>query len=150
MNRSITLVFVFVFLTASFISMADAQTSIATNAFIGLQPAIATISQQAKSPTVILSVPNPSPAPEPTAAPPADTGDFWTQKASMHVARSNLGVTVANGKIYAIGGNTENGYVPNSAGNNYKTLGWISGANEEYDPIIDTWTLRKPMPTPRV
>ena len=33
----------------------------------------------------------------------------------MHVARSDLGVAVVNGKIYAIGGNTESGYIPNSA-----------------------------------
>jgi N-acetylneuraminic acid mutarotase len=53
----------------------------------------------------------------------------------MHVARSNLGVAVVDGKIYAIGGVIDNGAV--------------TGANEEYDPAMDTWTFRKPMPTPR-
>jgi N-acetylneuraminic acid mutarotase len=59
----------------------------------------------------------------------------WTTKAPMHVARSNLGVAVVDGKIYAIGGLVGNGVV--------------TGANEEYDPETDTWALRKSMPTPR-
>jgi N-acetylneuraminic acid mutarotase len=73
----------------------------------------------------------------------------WISKAQMHVARSKLGVTVANGKIYAVGGSTEKGYIPRTVGNDYKNSGWISGANEEYDPTTDTWTLEAPMPTPR-
>jgi hypothetical protein len=73
----------------------------------------------------------------------------WATKASMHVARSDLGVAVVNGKIYAIGGNTESGYMPNSEGNDYKALGWIAAANEEYNPETDTWTLKTSMPTPR-
>ena len=60
--------------------------------------------------------------------------DSWVSKAPMQVARSSLGVAVVNGKIYAIGGSVENGYV---------------GTNEEYDPATDTWTFRTPMPTPR-
>jgi len=60
--------------------------------------------------------------------------DSWVSKAPMHVARSGLGVAVMNGKIYAIGGSTENGLV---------------GINEEYDPETNTWTYKKPMPTPR-
>jgi len=80
----------------------------------------------------------------------ADTAeDTWAAKAPMHVARSDLGVAVVNGKIYAIGGNTESGYVPNSHGNDYKAKGWIVGTNEEYDPVTDTWTFKTPMPTPR-
>jgi hypothetical protein len=40
-----------------------------------------------------------------------------------------------NGKIYAIGGyNAESG---------------VLGINEEYDPETDTWTFKRPMPTPR-
>jgi len=60
--------------------------------------------------------------------------DSWVSKAPMQVARSGLGVAVVNGKIYAIGGSTENGLV---------------GINEEYDPETNTWTYKKPMPTPR-
>jgi len=73
----------------------------------------------------------------------------WASKAPMHVARSDLGVAVMNGKIYAIGGNTESGYMPNSEGNDYKALGWIVATNEEYDPATDAWAFKTPMPTPR-
>src|SRR3972149_11634017 len=79
----------------------------------------------------------------------AATEDSWVSKAPMHVARSDLGVAVVNGKIYAIGGNAESGYMPNSEGVNYKASGWIKDTNEEYDPETDTWTFKTPMPTPR-
>jgi N-acetylneuraminic acid mutarotase len=59
--------------------------------------------------------------------------NVWVTKASMHVARSGMGVAVVNGKIYAIGGNAENG---------------VTDVNEEYDPATDIWTFKKPMPTP--
>jgi N-acetylneuraminic acid mutarotase len=62
------------------------------------------------------------------------TENTWVRKAPMRVPRNSLGVAVVNGKIYAIGGSTENGFV---------------GTNEEYDPATDTWTYKKPMPTPR-
>jgi N-acetylneuraminic acid mutarotase len=67
-----------------------------------------------------------------SAATPVENS--WASKAPMHEARSNLGVAVVNGKIYAIGGNTQSGIV---------------GTNEEYDPETDTWTYKTPMPTPR-
>jgi hypothetical protein len=52
----------------------------------------------------------------------------------MQKARNSLGAAVVNGKIYAIGGNAENGKV---------------GTNEEYDPRTDTWRYKKSMPTAR-
>ena len=58
----------------------------------------------------------------------------WVSKASMHQTRYGLGVAVVNGRIYAIGGNTE---------------AEVVGTNEEYDPATDTWVLKTPMPTPR-
>jgi hypothetical protein len=58
----------------------------------------------------------------------------WTTKKVMPTARGGLGVAVVNGKIYAIGGNAEDGVV---------------GTNEEYNPVTDTWTTKKSMPTPR-
>jgi len=61
--------------------------------------------------------------------------DTWAKKAPMRVARSNLGVAVVNGKIYAIGGFVQNG--------------GATGTNEEYDPATDTWTYKASMPTPR-
>jgi N-acetylneuraminic acid mutarotase len=57
----------------------------------------------------------------------------WTSKAPIHVARSDLGVGVVNGKIYAIGGKSKTGLVD---------------TNEEYDPTTNTWTYKTPMPTP--
>ena len=62
------------------------------------------------------------------------TENSWVQKAPLHEPRTGLGVAVVNGRIYAIGGSTENGLV---------------GINEEYDPEANTWTYKKPMPTPR-
>jgi N-acetylneuraminic acid mutarotase len=58
----------------------------------------------------------------------------WVSKASMHVARSSLGVAVVNGRIYAIGGIADDSIV---------------GVNEEYNPATDTWVFKKSMPTPR-
>ncbi|MCW3999120.1 MAG: hypothetical protein NWE93_02650 [Candidatus Bathyarchaeota archaeon] len=69
---------------------------------------------------------------------PADSGpsaskeNTWTEKAPMQQARCDLGVAVVDGKIYAIGGNTENGEV---------------ATNEEYDPATDTWVYKASMPT---
>jgi N-acetylneuraminic acid mutarotase len=69
--------------------------------------------------------------------------DSWVSKAPMQQARGGLGVAAVNGKIYAIGGSTASGlYPPNLKG------GFV-GTNEEYDPATDTWTFKKPMPTPR-
>jgi hypothetical protein len=53
----------------------------------------------------------------------------------MPTARYGLGTSVANRRIYAIGG-YGNGNVPLST-------------VEEYDPVTDTWTDRKGMPTAR-
>jgi N-acetylneuraminic acid mutarotase len=53
-----------------------------------------------------------------------------------------LGVAAVNGKIYAIGGST-------LTGTPQQTTGGVVGTNEEYDPATDTWSFKKPMPTPR-
>ena len=60
--------------------------------------------------------------------------DSWNSKASMQQARGGLGVVALDGKIYAIGGKTVNGFV---------------GTNEQYDPKTDTWVTLEPMPTSR-
>jgi hypothetical protein len=67
----------------------------------------------------------------------------------MHEARNNLGVAVVNNKIYAIGGDTLSGFWTFSMGFSGKPTGGVVGTNEEYDPATDTWTFKKPMPTPR-
>jgi N-acetylneuraminic acid mutarotase len=58
----------------------------------------------------------------------------WTSLAPMPTARGGLGVTVAYGKIYAIGGT-----------NGAHTL----NVNEEYDPANNHWSTKAPMPTAR-
>jgi len=60
--------------------------------------------------------------------------DSWNTKTPMSQARSGLGVVAVDGKIYAIGGRTETGFV---------------GTNECYNPKTDKWITLKPMPTPR-
>jgi hypothetical protein len=60
--------------------------------------------------------------------------DSWNTKTLMSQARANLGVVAVDGKIYAIGGATDSGYV---------------GINERYDPKTDTWSNMSSMPTPR-
>jgi N-acetylneuraminic acid mutarotase len=53
----------------------------------------------------------------------------------MKQARHGLGVVAVDGKIYAIGGYSTNGYV---------------GTTERYDPKSDVWVTLKSMPTPRM
>ena len=60
--------------------------------------------------------------------------DSWVPKAPMPTARTNLGVAVANGKIFAIGGGNHDGSLNTS---------------EMYDPVKDTWAPKASMPTPR-
>jgi len=58
--------------------------------------------------------------------------DSWAIMEPMPTARAWLGVAVADGKIYAIGG------------------GYESNGVEEYDPVTNTWSTKTPMPTPRI
>jgi N-acetylneuraminic acid mutarotase len=58
----------------------------------------------------------------------------WTSLAPLITARGELGVAVADGKIYAIGG--LNGNSP-------------LNVNEEYTPATNEWTSKSPMPTAR-
>jgi N-acetylneuraminic acid mutarotase len=69
----------------------------------------------------------------------------------MH-PRSVLGVAAVNGKIYAIGGSTASGFapgVPATAVYASSDVGGFVGTNDEYDPVSNTWTSKKPMPAPR-
>jgi N-acetylneuraminic acid mutarotase len=66
--------------------------------------------------------------------------NYWVTKPPMQEARGSFGVVAVNGKIYAIGGS--NGTFPNGTS-------IFVGTNEEYDPIANEWTFKKPMPTAR-
>jgi len=69
-------------------------------------------------------------------------GDSWNTKTSMNEPRYRLEVVVVDGKIYAIGGYTSANSVDSVS------CGFV-GTNECYDPVTDTWTNLKSMPTPR-
>jgi hypothetical protein len=75
--------------------------------------------------------------------------DSWATKAPMQVARSGLGVATVNDKIYAIGGSNNSGSEPSLSGYSSLFSTHNVDTNEEYDPATDTWTFKKPMPTPR-
>ncbi|MCL2643585.1 MAG: hypothetical protein FWD52_08800 [Candidatus Bathyarchaeota archaeon] len=66
----------------------------------------------------------------------------WSSQTSMNDPRSDLGVVVVEGKIYAIGGGASVAS-PGSVGRGFV------GINECYDPVSDTWIVLKSMPTPR-
>ena len=72
--------------------------------------------------------------------------DTWEGKANMPTVRSNVSVSVVDGKIYAIGGSKLKKYqVPRGFGTESEELPTV----EMYDPATDTWTQKTDMPTPR-
>lgn len=80
--------------------------------------------------------PNPDPndwGDVPTTAEYDPKTDTWTKKANMLTARRGLSTGVVNGRIYAIGG--------------YTDQSGFTSAVEEYDPETDTWTKKADIPT---
>lgn len=77
--------------------------------------------------TVLYAIPFP-----PAKASPQN--ESWTSLAPMPTARGGLGIAVAYGKIYAIGGTNGNSML---------------NVNEEYDPVTNRWSTKAPMPTAR-
>jgi len=63
--------------------------------------------------------------------------DTWNSRTPMPTARSHFGIAVYEDEIYCIGGQTRL--------NNSQS---ITGVNEVYDPVTDTWESRAPMPVP--
>jgi N-acetylneuraminic acid mutarotase len=79
------------------------------------------------------------------------SADQWVSNTPMHEARSGLGVEAVNGKIYAIGGSAENGFIPNAYGSIIYTESANGVAtNEEFNPETNTWIYKAPMPTARL
>jgi len=66
--------------------------------------------------------------------PSQTTQNSWTTLASMPTPREGLGIAVVNGRIYAIGGLSDN---------------TLLNVNEEYTPSLNQWTTKSPMPTAR-
>lgn len=58
----------------------------------------------------------------------------WTQIADMNLIRNGVALATVNGKLYAIGGNSDSG--------NLNSI-------EEYNPATNTWLLKANMPTAR-
>ena len=72
--------------------------------------------------------------------------DAWAGKANMPTVRSNVSVSVVDGKIYAIGGSKmKKIQVPRGFRTGSEELPTV----EMYDPATDTWTQKADMPTPR-
>jgi N-acetylneuraminic acid mutarotase len=64
--------------------------------------------------------------------------DTWTTAAPMPSGRQDLGAVTLDGVLYALGG-----------GNPALNSGGELNIVESYDPIMNTWTTRAPMQTPR-
>ncbi len=72
--------------------------------------------------------------------------DTWEGRTNMPTVRSNVSVSVVDGKIYAIGGSkTKKIQVPRGFTTGSEELPTV----EMYDPATDTWTQKADMPTPR-
>ena len=69
-------------------------------------------------------------------------GNTWVEKAPMPTARSDLGLTVVNGKIYAIGGQVL------VYQDREQTESKDVGTNEVYNPSNDSWSEKSPIPIP--
>ena len=65
--------------------------------------------------------------------------DRWTSKAPMPVGLHHVGIGVAGGKLYVIGGYKQSGLSV------WQPIATVYA----YDPSTDTWAERAPMPTPR-
>ncbi|UVT16508.1 MAG: galactose oxidase [Nitrospira sp.] len=65
--------------------------------------------------------------------------DRWTSKAAMPVGLHHVGIGVAGGRLYVIGGYSKSGM----------SVWNPVAATYAYDPATDTWIERAPMPTAR-
>ena len=68
--------------------------------------------------------------------------DKWTPRTPMPTPRGGAHAAAVDGKIYVIGGFTSSSHIPGNIGMDQRVV-------EEYDPKMDTWVQKQPMPTPR-
>ncbi len=93
-------------------------------------PAIASKGEDGRGETL-----KPSEQQKPFHRAPADQGGTWEEKADMPTARSEFGLSSANGRIYVFGGSN---------------VGMVTIPTvEEYDPETNTWTTKGGMSVPR-
>jgi hypothetical protein len=71
----------------------------------------------------------------------------WVSKAPMKVARANFGIATVNGKIYVFGGDT--GPLTGNIVPPETSTSSTVDSTEEYNTVLDSWTNKTPMPTPR-
>jgi hypothetical protein len=67
--------------------------------------------------------------------------DTWTYKASMPTQRSDFAIAAYRNKVYCIGGAV--GFTVDEIGFHSSV---VSGVNEVYDTVTDTWETKTPMP----
>jgi N-acetylneuraminic acid mutarotase len=68
------------------------------------------------------------------------SANTWTSKTSMPTARGGMDANVVDGKIYVIGGSAADALD--------STVDVVLDVNEVFDPVADTWSTKKPIPTP--
>jgi N-acetylneuraminic acid mutarotase len=140
-SKSIALLFVLVFLTASCVIVAKpvSGTDMLENSWVSKAPmptAISAFGSAVVNGKIYVITENSTEEYDPA------TGK-WTSKKAMPTSRSSFAVAAFENKIYVIGG-----YNGSIAG-----LHWIipvvTEINEAYDPATDTWEKKSPMLTPR-
>ncbi len=75
--------------------------------------------------------------------------DKWYQGATMPTKRQHISCAVVDDKIYVIGGFENICCPPFPERCDWNTCADISGKNEVYNPVTDTWESLASMPTPR-
>lgn len=74
----------------------------------------------------------------------------WVEKKSMLSPRSGVSVATVNGRLYAIGGINLVATGGSDIFPAEKVSGGIMNENEEYDPSANNWTMKAPIPNPRI
>jgi len=73
----------------------------------------------------------------------------WQTLSPMPTARQHTNASVVDGKIYVIGGLEKGEMTQGDGMGDWAKKATVSDKNEVYDPILNTWETRAPLPTPR-